>query len=447
MGVATRRVVGVRIETAQGTHLDPAAADAIPMLRVPVTYTPTALEVERDTIRLSLTDVPDIFPGKSIVEIVFSFELTANSAYVAGAGVTSAMRPIFTRVMQAAGYSFAAEQTSNQGVYAYALTSIAGAAPLRHNETIIGTTTAGVGNTVVGDTYGDDGALFIDQGATALAGSPFTGAAGAVATVGARNVTEAFAWYPNSNLPDGAGGGQQCVSISVWADGKRLRAKGCMGNIEFQFRHGDAVVCACTFRGVVVDHTDTALPTAPNEAHKYPPTFLGSRLTLREAVNAPSNANKYGTDGGGAGVIDGALNQMQLRTGNTVVLRENSLDANAVNFAQVPDREPAGSFNPDEVLNTSFDFYSRFVTGTPTRLRCTVNGPGATVPVYNDPATHNQNSFAFIAPGVVFDGMTDGDREAIQIIDASFRLTGGDYDTTAFGEAPGTDSELVLLHF
>lgn len=451
MGIATRRVIGIKTEFgAQGVHQDPAAADAIPMLREPIKFDPEPVSVERPTVRLSLTDVGDIYPGKSIVNMEFSFELTANSLYVGGAGVPSTARPHFTRVMQGCGYVFITEQTSQQGLYAYALTSIAGTAPLRHGEAITGTSTAGVGNTVFGDTYGDDGVLFVDHGTTALVGSPFlTGSGGSntSAVVGARNVTECFGWHPMSTLPDGAGGGQQTVSVTLWADGKRTRVKGAMGNVEFLFRHGDAVICKATMRGVMVDSGDTALPVGPNELHKYPPTFLGSRVTLRQTVNAPTAANRYGSDAVSAGVITGALNQLTLRTGNEVTLRENSMDPNGINYATIGDRAPGGAFNPDEVLNTGFDFYSRFIAGTPLRLRVTVNGPGATVPLFNDPSTHNQNSYAWLLPGVVFDGIADGDRDNIQILDSSFLATGGDYDTSLFGELPGNDNEFVMVHF
>jgi hypothetical protein len=229
-------------------------------------------------------------------------------------------------------------------------------------------------------------------------------------------------------------------------DGKRLRAKGCMGNMEFQFRHGDAVVVDCTFRGVFVDYTDTALPASPNEAHKYPPTFLGSRLTVRQTVNAPSNANKYGSDGGGAGVLTGALNQMTLRTGNEVIFHENSLDPNGVDFARIPRRQPGGQFNPDEVSNANFDFVQRFVSGIPLRLRTWVVGPPSGSWAYDDPLTQNQNAFDFLAPGIAFSGMADQERDEIQVWDASFDCTGGDYDTTAFGELPGNDNEFVVAH-
>lgn len=445
---ASRQLVGVVKENFQGTQVVPGAPDVLPLIRS-VKVTPKPIRVDRPTLRLSLSGLADISPGQAIVDVEFTYELHASAAYVAGAGVTSSMRPFFTRAIQACGYAFTTEQTSQQGLYSYALTSIAGSNPLVDGETVVGNTTPGSGNTIFGDTYGDDGFVLVDHGSTALVGTTFTGAlSGAVATVGARNVTECFGWRPTSTPTNPiSGAGQSSMSVTVWKDGKRLQIKGAMGNTEFQFVHGDAVLCRTTMSGVFVNYTDSALPTNPNESHKYPPTFLGSRLTLREISNAPTNSNKYGSDGGGAGVITGGLNRMTINTGNEVVLRENSMDPNGVNFATIANREPGGSFNPDEVANADFDFISRFVNGTPVRMRCIVNGPGSSTPVYNNPATNNQNSYMFSSPGLVFDGMADIDRDNVNVWDASFKLTGGDYDQTALGELPGNDNELIIAHF
>jgi hypothetical protein len=443
MGSSNRRVVAAFVETAQGTFVTPvASSDAIPMIRS-AKVTPTSVRVDRPTIRLSLSDIADIAPGKATVEVQFEFELTANSAYASGV-VNSGMRPIVTRILQGAGLSFASEAAL---LYPYALTSIAGTAPMRHGEAI----SSGVLNgRVFGDTYGDDGMIFIDQGTDTNWPTPFTTtSAGSNTTciVGSRNTTECFGWEPTSVQPDGSGNGHRTISLAVWMDGKLAQVKGCMGNVEFVFTHGDAVVVRATMRGVLVDYADQAVPTNANEAHKYPPTFLGSRLTLREGVNAPTVGNMYGTGGGTSGALVGALNRMSLNTGNDIVLRENSMDPNGINYATIRSREPGGSFNPDEVLNSQFNLMSRFLSGTPLRLRATVSGPGTSTPVYNDPSTNNQNSYSFIASGVVFDGMQDADRDGTHAFDATFKLSGGDYDTTALGETPGNDNEFAIVHY
>jgi len=99
------------------------------------------------------------------------------------------------------------------------------------------------------------------------------------------------------------------------------------------------------------------------------------------------------------------------------------------------------------VLNSNFDLMSRFLSGTPIRLRTTVSGPGSTTPDYASAATNNQNTFVFIASGLVFDGLQDSDRDNTHAFDATFKITGGDYNTTALEEAPGNDNEFVIVHY
>ncbi len=199
MGIAlySRRIVAAKVEAGgsqgtQGTHTPPAASsDAIPLVRsASVGIQP--FRVDRPTLRLSLTDLPDIYPGKATVEINFSFELHANSAYVAGASgsVTSSMRSHSFRVLQGCGMRHQAEA---QNLYAYDLTGVTtDNGPLRHGEIVTGTgVTAGNAWRVHGDTFADDGALIVDQGAGGpLSGGSLTGAdSGTVVTVGTRNTT------------------------------------------------------------------------------------------------------------------------------------------------------------------------------------------------------------------------------------------------------------------
>jgi hypothetical protein len=439
ISLSQKRVVGVLVETTRGTHNDPAAADCIPLLRsAKFTIRPTS--VDRPTLRLSLTDMPDIYPGKSLADVEFSFELHANSTYVQGAGTTSAMRPLITRMLQGAGYTAVSGEANDMVAFDLASPAATDNGPLRHGEVVTGTGTTGTWN-VFGDTYADDGALFVDRGTGTFTGTTFTGATSAsIFTVGTTpEPTKIFGWNPNSSP-------QVALSITVWADGKRLRIKGSVGNISFAFRHGDAIIATCNFSGIVVDYGDSALPTSPNEAHKYPPTFLGTRATFRQAINAPSSSNKYGSDGGGTGVIAGALNSIDLESGNAIVFHENSMDPNGVNYGQITARQPKGKFNPDEMANsTEFAFVSRFLAGTPIRGRIWTVGPGTTTWAYDDPTTQNQNGFDFIMPGMVFSGLADQERDGINVWDASFDLTGTDYNS-GLEEAIGTDNELVLVH-
>ena len=432
-----RRIITAKIEATRGTAEVPvASSDAIPMIR-DATFEITPVEVERPTLRLSLTDYPDIYPGKALVRARILAEVAGRDSGF------PASEPNWTRLLRACGMRFA-DQASN--VFAYkvtALTTNNGA--LRHGEVVSGTALAGTGNTMLGDNFAQEGAqfttVFVAEGATPGTGAGTItsqrGSSETVMTVTTRSTNKCLAWIPQSDVNS-----QSTVSIGLYLDGKLCALKGAMGNVEYQFNHGDACLAQFDMQGVLVSYSDQAMPTNAFEGHKVPPTFLGSRLTLSSPINLPGNSDRYGTGGTAGFGTKGSLNQVRLSSGNNVVLQPNSLDPDGVSFALVTSRKPAGSFNPTEVLSASeFDFISRFVAGSPARMKLLL---GATD--HTNPNSADQNTFEFMAPGIVFSGMTDADRDGINIWDASFELSGGDYDSTALGEAPGNDNEFILVH-
>lgn len=446
MAIATRkrRVVAARVETTRGTQNAPVATtDAVPMIRdADVLIKP--ISIERKTLRLSMTTPADIFPGKATVEIDVDYEMTANSTFTGDA--SAAEIPLFYRMIRGCAFDTTAfgAGTSLKGYKVSSINTDNG--PLRHDETVTGTgVISGNGWKVYGDCFADDGLVFVIPGAAGtLSGTTLSSARGSFETV--FNIVSTagpivFGWDPQSDVNL-----QDTLSLDVYLDGKRVRSKGCMGNTEFKFTYGDAVVASSKFQGVFVDYTDTAMPATPNEAHKYPPTFLGPRITIRKAKNVPATSEKYGTAGGAGGAITGALTEVALNTGNNVILRPNAIDPNGVAFALVTGRAPSGTFNPDEVASTEFDWYSYFVAGLPIRMKIEVVGPDATSVVFDDPNSANQNIYDWITPGLVMSGLEDADREGINTWNGSFKMSGGDYDSSTSGELVGNDNEFVIVH-
>lgn len=432
-----RRVVTAKVEATRGTAETPvASSDAIPMIR-DATFEITPVEVERPTLRLSLTDYPDIYPGKATVRARILVEVAGRDS-----GFPTSP-PNWTRLLRGCGMRFA-DAAAN--IFAYKVTALTtDNGPLRHGEVVAGTALAGSGNTALGDNFSHDGGVlgtvFVSEGATPGTGAGTItsqrGASETVFTVTTRSTNKCVAWVPYSDVNL-----QTTVSIGMYLDGKLCALKGAMGNVEYQFNHGDSCLAQFDMQGVLVSYSDVALPTNAFEGHKVPPTFLGAKLVMSSPVNNPSATNRYGTGGTASFGVTGGLNQVRLSSGNNVILQPNSLDPDGINYALITSRKPAGSFNPTEVQSaTEFDFISRFVAGTPARMKLIMGAVSNT-----DPNTADQNSFDWILPGVVFSGMSDTDRDGINVWDASFEMSGGDYDTTALGESPGQDNEFILVH-
>lgn len=451
MGIAlkSRRVVAAQVEAVRGTaEVVTASADGIPLIReAEHQIQPTS--VDRDTLRLSLTDYADIYPGKSLVTLTIAVEVAGRDT---GFPVTP---PSWTRLLRACAMAQAGNAAKVRAYRISVLTTDNG--PLRHGEALkgsVGSTALGGAdgdNVPFGDAFSHDGGvlttIFIDEGATDGDGvgtiSSNRGSNETVFTADQRSASNILGYRPQSDV-----NAQVSATIDIYLDGKKIQAKGCAGNCEFQFNHGDAAVARFTMQGIAQvgsaqpkGYFDIAIPTDGYEGHRVPPTFLGTRLSLSATTNNPGTPDRYATGGTASFGVLGSLNQVTLETGNTVILQPNSLDPDGVSFAFITDRAPQGKFNPTEVLNSEFEFISRFIAGTPARMHILLGGT-----LHTDVTTFDQNSFEFFTPGIVLNQMGDADRDGVNVWDASFRMRGGDYDTTATGELPGSDNEFVIMH-
>ena len=430
-----RRVATVAVETTRGTFLAPTASvDAIPTIR-DATFTIKPLSVARPTLRLSLTPFPDTYPGVATVEMRIEAELGGLPANPK----TDYDVPVWGDLFRGCG--FQEVSNANGGSKPRVLrsvTSLTGGTsgtPLRHGETVAGNgaTTPGAG-VVIGDFFAEDDILIVQE-TTAPAGafSTWTGATSARVATGTRGANSVVAMRLQSDVNL-----TECVSAEIYSDGKRIQAKGCMGNAEFLMDHGDMIRAAFTLSGVVrspvsTGYADVSIPTNANELHKIAPTFLGKEVRVYEISASPK---LYGKDGA---TVVGAINQARINTGNNVILRENSFDPSGVSFALITGRAPTGSFNPDEVLNTEYDFVTKFAAGTPMRFK-------AQLGVAGDGGALDGNTVDILAPGIVISGLADGDRDGIHTWDGQFKLTGGNYSTTPGLETPGNDNELTIIY-
>jgi len=453
ISLSKRRIVACNLEALGGTpnvidrgifRAPNVAADAIPTIREAKITRFEPVKVERETLRLSLTGMPDIYPGVAIAELTFVAEIGGVPSNAAGSATLTS--PVWTDLIRACGYV----EVSNQGsptsaptgaavassprIYTFANQTGGTGSALRHGETVsvaYATTGGPIAGVMVGDTFADDDLLCVQEtsGTAGTGAITITGATSGRATSGTaptRDTTVVVALKLQSDLNL-----METISLEAYLDGKRLRLKGCMGNFEIRMVHGDVLHAEFKFTGIVESYGDVAMPTNANESHYLPPTFLGKDIRFREI----DGSKTYGKDTGSS-VNVGALNNVRYSSGNNIVMRENSLSSSGYSFAYITDRKPGGSFNPDEVSESEFSFINAFINGRSIRGKA----------LFGSNSTGDGNSIDIITPGMVFSGMADGDRDGINIFDASFDLTGGDYDSSATTEIPGTDNEITLIY-
>lgn len=444
MGSVQRRIAAVAVESTRGTFVSTMNANnsGLPTIR-DLKVTPSPSRIDRPTLRLSLTDVADIYTGTGSVEVSMLVEIGGVPANPAS-GTILYQAPVWADLFRACGFE---ELTDSTGHFLQVYTGITGltggtaGSPIRHGEVVnVNHVTSGsFVATAVGDFFSEDNIAYLDATPGQAIGS------GAITLVGAtsgRSSTGTVVRDPSSvcgfRLRSDINAMEAC-SIEAYVDGKRWRVKGAMGNFELLMNHADVFQARFTMRGVYVSYLDIAIPGNANESHYIPPTFLGKDVRFFEIASAPKGYGRRTTgfpNNPGTPAIVGALNRVTINSGNEVILRENSLDPAGFTHALITDRSPSGSFNPDEVLNTDFDFIGRFISGAPTRFKAFLGVNTA----------RDGNTFDVIAPGCVASSVGDGDRDNIHAWDYSFDLTGGDYDPSAAGEAPGNDNELVLIH-
>tara|TARA_R110002012_G_scaffold313109_4_gene524431 strand:- start:1805 stop:2209 length:405 start_codon:yes stop_codon:yes gene_type:complete len=132
---------------------------------------------------------------------------------------------------------------------------------------------------------------------------------------------------------------------------------------------------------------------------------------------------------------------MTLSTGNEVMVRENTNSVDGYQSAIIQSRTPTLTWNPDaELAATNNDFWSYFLAGTPTRMRWTLG----------DTTT---NKVEFRVSAAQFTGISDGNRDTVEVYDSTTMLTGGNFGSSvisAGGEVQtnkdkGMDNELFIL--
>jgi len=406
-----RRQIAARLETTLGTAETLTAGDNIPRISN-VTWAPTSLQVERNINRNTLTPFPKLVPGQTTIQFTFDVEIgghTTNSA-----AETTLVEPNWGKLLRGSAMEKVSSLRTMEGNSA-----IVGG-PFQHGEGMNQAVSGAVG-TVVADTYTGAPAIYIEEtSGTFNATNEITGSvSGATITPGTLSTATNIAYRLRSDTDSMEG-----LTMSLYADGKIVKARGCMGTMDFVYQHGNPVKASCTFDGIFVSNADGELlsGTGLQVSQFVPPTFFSGNTVL----SLTDASDVYGTGQTGAA---GPLNTIGLSLGNSVVMRENSLAASGgLDNAFISERAGVGSFNPDELLNSTYDFISSFTGGTLNRMRLQVG------------TTHG-NRFEWHTPGMLFTGMGDGDRDGVYTLDASFDLTGGDYGSGA----AGSDNELVII--
>lgn len=167
--------------------------------------------------------------------------------------------------------------------------------------------------------------------------------------------------YKPSSLPPAASGSPtKTATFYVSEDGRRHVVKGCMGTFRLSGTAGQRVVIDWTFTGIYDQPTDVALPTysAPSA---LPITFKGAATTI--------------------GAFTPKLAEFTLDIGNTVVLREDAVNANGAIHAAIVNRRITGTMVQESELVGTYDPEDDFRDSTVRALSVQFGGSGNQVDI------------------------------------------------------------------
>ena len=507
------RKLFAKLETTEGQPIATSATDYIETIAP--TFSVTNRVYDRDPTRMSITPAPKTVTGtgsgsglpSASVEISFGVEL-AGVGREEASGETFASIPRWGRLLKACGMDqvddvHAVNKLQTAGLAPASGTSAPEPYIIRHreqvafgdktgNDEVTSFAAAGPGSgsavaTKFGRAFGtgfyketeffwspcgtstdpaaDDriyGEITSDWAGTSAGESPCytvrsTGAGPAAQRVGP-------GWAPTSG--DALGGSNSTsltLDLYLSDTDQYIQATGCRGNVEFVFTSGDRVLMNFTFTGKLEKYDDSGTAaTATGEEIQAPPGCTDFDLTIYNYGYA-SDAAVRGNEDPYTSTI---FNAMTLNLGNEVTIRENMSDSTGYDAAYITGRSTSLTFNPDAVAvggtyaNSPGAFWDRFFGGYTLSMLWTI---GAKTADQAAAGTGDGNSFLFRVPAMQFDGIADGNRDEVMVLDSTTALTGGDMGescqqsitsttTTAASNVAinpriGTDNEFTLVLF
>lgn len=199
-----------------------------------------------------------------------------------------------------------------------------------------------------------------------------------VATAGSETVT----YLPAST-------GIPALTIWLYEDGMVRKLYGCRGTVSFSGKIGEPVFADFKFTGVYGGAAAATMIT-PIFTSVVPPTVLGASLTI----------DSY------AAICE----SFSIDMGNEIQLRSDLSAAKGYLSALMTGRKPTGKLDPEMVLPATYDFMTKWTTGSAGALSIGPIGTGS------------YNKFNLTAPQCVYTKVGSGDRSGNMTADLDFSL-------------------------
>lgn len=174
--------------------------------------------------------------------------------------------------------------------------------------------------------------------------------------------------------------GFESCTIYRYYDGKLHKYTGCVGNVSMSQDTGDFHVFTFNMIGHFVSETDVALAT---------PTY--DSTTPIAAIAGTFTFDAYSA----------IIGNLSFDMGNTVAQAVDYAGADGYGQIRITDRNVTGSFDPEDVLVATYDFWTEFVGTTTAAMTTAALGPAA------------GNKIALSLPAIKLTNVSPGDRDGI----------------------------------
>lgn len=187
------------------------------------------------------------------------------------------------------------------------------------------------------------------------------------------------------------------LSMAIYKDGLRKAIKGARGNVKYSAKAGEPGMFEFEFTGVYDGVTDVAIITPSGVETTVPVSLLSATFSIAS--------------------FSAFVSQITFDMGNALAPRGDINQASGYISTLLTKRNPKGSFDPEDELVATHDFYGRWLAGTTGSLTWKHQGSAG-------------NIATFTVPACQYMKLSEADRNGIAVLNSDFLMarnsTGGD---------------------
>ena len=187
------------------------------------------------------------------------------------------------------------------------------------------------------------------------------------------------------------------------ASGLKKTLRGARGAVKFSVKAGEPMMAEFVFAGVQVVPTDNAPLVAVNYEDTEPPVMLSAAFAIQG--------------------LSAKILQLAIDMGNVVSLRDDVSTAEGFFSAMLTGRRPVGSFDPEETLVATHDWYTILKNGTEGAMNYVMGATAGNIVTVNAPKAQytkisegERNGLATYAVDLAFNRSADVGNDELTIV-------------------------------